>query len=574
MTQRQIKVRKIYLAVAAFFIVNILLFILAFLYLDRQKHQTFYYVMNIEGHDAGIVKIDKFVTDEKIIYRTTSSMPFSPKFTGYKSRLDLDRKYRIDSYSKELQWDGPGQTFFIGRNKDALTFVSTFESKFLYADKINTPKNVFIFQESSPETYMPVIDNYDFKRGRSQGFNAITIFSPYLPPMNRYITFTSINDEFIKAGPRLIKTEHLLLKIRNYPKGDLWVSKHDKSLIMADIPHLKLKIKRVFVPETFEAKEVPAQDVRYISRDVEFPSNGITLSGTLTLSEKGLNHPAVLLLGGMGRQGRDYQGLFSSLAHHLSNSGYAVLRFDKRGAGKSSGDGYAVTGSDDTGDALAAIDFLASLPEVDKNRVAIAGHDEGGLYAINAASKDSRVSSLILMAPDIHPGSIYEPPFEDIRKMAAFYKLNEKYIETAIKAISDTCDKVKKSKRDWVTLLRNRCFLKRIREELEADPSPAIRNISVPVLILQGKDNEVFYKDYAPTIDKTLNESKSPRHSIVYFDYLGKFFGKRINDGKHRIHYSIEPEVADKMKDWLDKSFESATKPDGSKDGAAVAENL
>lgn len=565
--------RKIYIAVAAFFVINILLFISAFIYLDKEKHRVFQYIINIDGYDAGSVKIDKYVTDEKIIYRTISSTPFSPEFTNYKSRIDLDRKYNLKTYSKELSGDGRRETHYIEKEKGPITYVSTFDSKFLYADKMPAPKNVFVFDESAAETYIPIIDNYDFKKGRAQGFAAITVFSPAFPPMARYVTLTSINDEFIKVGSRLIKTEHLLLKIRNYPKGDVWVSKSDRSLILADIPHLKLNIRRTFVPAEPEVKASSLKGASYTVQDVQFKNKGISLSGTLTIPEKDEKLPGVLLAGGLGRETRNYRGLFKSVAHYLSNNGYIVLRFDKRGAGASSGDALAVTNSDDIEDLSYALDFLAKVPNIDTRKIALIGHAEGGLYAIATASKDERVKSLILMAPEIRPGSIYTPPFSDVKNMAARLKWSENYLDITLDAISKTVEMVKGSNRDWVMLLRNRCFLKKIREELGLDPMPMIKSVKAPTLILQGKEDEAFFRKSAANLDLILNESQSPRHSLIYFDYLGRFFGKKVADGEHGTHYEIASEAAESIKDWLDKSFEEAPAPlQADKDNPVVPE--
>jgi len=47
---------------------------------------------------------------------------------------------------------------------------------------------------------------------------------------------------------------------------------------------------------------------------------------------------------------------------------------------------------------VAGLDLLAARPEVDPARIAVVGHDFGGMYAILAAAADPRVRSLVVIA--------------------------------------------------------------------------------------------------------------------------------------------------------------------------------
>ena len=76
----------------------------------------------------------------------------------------------------------------------------------------------------------------------------------------------------------------------------------------------------------------------YYEKEVNFNNEEIVLSGTLSVPKSGNGpYPAVILIWGSGPLDRDAGGMFTDLAYHLANSGYCVLRFDKRGIGKSKG---------------------------------------------------------------------------------------------------------------------------------------------------------------------------------------------------------------------------------------------
>jgi len=95
---------------------------------------------------------------------------------------------------------------------------------------------------------------------------------------------------------------------------------------------------------------------------------------------------------------------FWEIAQYLSERGFAVLRYDKRGVGATS---YTVsnqnvygnaTADDFIHDAQKALNILTRQPEVDPKRISILGHSEGTLYAPRVAIDNStKVKNVILM---------------------------------------------------------------------------------------------------------------------------------------------------------------------------------
>jgi hypothetical protein len=81
----------------------------------------------------------------------------------------------------------------------------------------------------------------------------------------------------------------------------------------------------------------------------------------------------------------------------LAEHGFAALRFNFRGAGKSEGEYDSGKGERD--DAVAALAYLASLAEVDAGRVGLAGYSFGAIVAAEAASGDLR--GLALVSPPL-----------------------------------------------------------------------------------------------------------------------------------------------------------------------------
>ncbi|HSG28646.1 MAG TPA: alpha/beta fold hydrolase, partial [Candidatus Krumholzibacterium sp.] len=140
---------------------------------------------------------------------------------------------------------------------------------------------------------------------------------------------------------------------------------------------------------------------REIEVTVDVPAAGITLAGTLTLPEGEGPHPAVVLISGSGPQDRNEEVLghrpFLVLADHLTRKGIAVLRYDDRGVGGSTGDHASATSVDFAGDASAALDHLRKIPGVDPSTTGVIGHSEGALIATMLASRPDSPAFAVLL---------------------------------------------------------------------------------------------------------------------------------------------------------------------------------
>jgi uncharacterized protein len=139
--------------------------------------------------------------------------------------------------------------------------------------------------------------------------------------------------------------------------------------------------------------------------------NGVKTNAQLTYPAIGKGpFPAVVLIQGSGAIDMNSTftknaKLFWQISQYLSERGFAVLRYDKRGIGATS---YTISNSSVWGNATAndfmhdaqkALNVLIQQPEVDPKRISILGHSEGTLYAPRVAIDNStKVKNVILMA--------------------------------------------------------------------------------------------------------------------------------------------------------------------------------
>ncbi len=131
-----------------------------------------------------------------------------------------------------------------------------------------------------------------------------------------------------------------------------------------------------------------------------------SLSGTLLLPEQ--TEEVAVILPGSGptdRDGTAPAGLNSNayrlLAEALALEQVATLRADKRGVGRSTGDGNAVTLALYAGDTGAWIDLLRA--RTGQACVWLIGHSEGGLVALRTATQRDDICGLILLATPGRP---------------------------------------------------------------------------------------------------------------------------------------------------------------------------
>lgn len=107
-------------------------------------------------------------------------------------------------------------------------------------------------------------------------------------------------------------------------------------------------------------------------------------------------HPHPLYGGDM------HNNVVIAVSRALAEKGICALRFNFRGTGASEGtyDG----GAGEQNDLFAALNVMAERPEVDPDRLGMAGYSFGGQVAVMAAKKTEQVRALAAVSPVVAPG--------------------------------------------------------------------------------------------------------------------------------------------------------------------------
>jgi alpha/beta superfamily hydrolase len=334
----------------------------------------------------------------------------------------------------------------------------------------------------------------------------------------------------------------------------------------------------------------PKKPYPYYEEEVWFdnPSSPeITLAGTLTLPDLEGTFPAVILVSGSGPQNRDSEvfghKIFLVIADYLTRNGIAVLRYDDRGIGASTGIHDTCSTYDFSTDAEAAFKYLQKRKEINPKQIGFIGHSEGGIIAPMVALRNKEVASIILLAaPGIKGDSLLflQSKLEAKRVL----KSNDKEIEKVLNnrrqqdsIILHTTDtkqmeislttffeeifdeqmpsSTPKEKNDFVQQAVKTCISKYYQYFVKYDPVLALTQVRCPVLALNGeKDMQVPAEENLNAIQKTLLEVGNTNITIKKFSRLNHLF-QTSQTGSISEYAQIEEtfsqEVLEIMLDWL-----------------------
>jgi pimeloyl-ACP methyl ester carboxylesterase len=323
----------------------------------------------------------------------------------------------------------------------------------------------------------------------------------------------------------------------------------------------------------------PKQPFSYYTEDVKFENktDKVTLAGTLSMPKKEGNFPVVILISGSGAQNRDEEILghkpFLVLADYLTKKGIAVLRFDDRGFGQSTGDFKKATTMDFAKDVQAGVDYLKTRKEIDKNKIGLIGHSEGGIIAPMIAGNSKDVKFIVLLAgPGIRgdkllllqrellekqmgvPDAVVEQSKENFKgayDLIIQSTVNDDDLKTKVNSYFKSKlgnDDMAKTITDQITSPWNYTLLK-------LDPKPFLEKVKCPVLALNGsKDLQVPAQVNFENIKKVLTEAGNKKVTTKELPNLNHLF-QECKTGSPTEYATIEqtfsPIALEEISSWV-----------------------
>ena len=289
----------------------------------------------------------------------------------------------------------------------------------------------------------------------------------------------------------------------------------------------------------------------YSAEQVTVPTTfGHSLGGTFTkpVAARG-RLPVAISITGSGAQDRDeyisilpggYR-LFRQVADTLGRRGIAMLRMDDRGYGESGGNYASATSRDFANDIRAAITYLRTRADVDTTRIFLVGHSEGGMVAPMVAVDEPALAGIVLMAGPGRTG-------REILRFQSGFRIEHDTTLTpsrraaALAGVNAGVDAAI-TRTPWLTFFAAH------------DPIATAHKVAVPVLMVQGGDDQQVIAAETPLLEKAFRDGGNRDVTARVFPALNHFF--ILQPGGDPAGYSTlatnlaSAEVLGVVADWI-----------------------
>lgn len=337
--------------------------------------------------------------------------------------------------------------------------------------------------------------------------------------------------------------------------------------------------------------QTPLEPLPYHSEELLIPTgeDERVLGATLTLPDGEGPFPAIVLIAGSGANDRDETVFghkpFFVISDHLTRLGFAVLRYDKRGVGASTGNFSKATVEDFVVDAKAVVEYLKLQEVIDPDRIGLLGHSEGGLVASTLAADNSDIGFVVLMAAPgttgmeivldqneislLHQG-VEPETIEELQKlnretfgMLLEWKGTEEERTTLRDQLSRFWDRLPlliRMKTNKDSFLRNQfngLISPGYLSFLRSDPSQHLEKVTCPLLALNGeKDTQVPAEKNIAAICRALENAGNKNVESIIFPGLNHLFQESLTgqvDEYAKSDQTIAPVMLNELGEWLKK---------------------
>ena len=218
-------------------------------------------------------------------------------------------------------------------------------------------------------------------------------------------------------------------------------------------------------------------------------SGSVTLAADLDLPPGDGPFPAMVFVHGSGRITRHQ---YTGAARWLASNGIAMLRFDKRGVGQSTGEYHGVNAFNSietfdvlADDVLAAVAYLKTHPKIDPDQIGLYGSSQAGWIMPLAASRSNDVAFMISIS-----GAASTVGVSDFYDQIAEKGLTHEQIAAALRSFNGTQG---------------------------FDPVPYLDTLTIPALWIYGGQDKSNPTTNDMTILEKIEAQKNKDFSIHFF---------------------------------------------------------
>ena len=319
--------------------------------------------------------------------------------------------------------------------------------------------------------------------------------------------------------------------------------------------------------------QTPKPPFDYHIEDMLVDAGTHQLAATLTLPKGEGRFPAVLLLSGSGPDDKDYSKFghkrFWLMADTLTQQGIAVLRFDERGVGNSTGDFSQAGFKEFTDDVESLISELVKHPKINLNKIGLLGHSEGAMVASISAFENPHIDFVVLMAGMMNANIGLSLQYQDIAKNIGY---NEQDFVAAVKELEQLA--IQGENPEQLIAHYNSHFAKSMPlpkgilqqtaghftspamvSLLSYQPTEYLSKISVPVLALCGQLDRYFDCDsHSASIAEMFKQDRASQLTQVTYANLNHYF-QTAKSGtmaeEPSLTETLAPQVMSDISQWI-----------------------
>jgi len=308
---------------------------------------------------------------------------------------------------------------------------------------------------------------------------------------------------------------------------------------------------------------------RLATRDeeVRFTSGSVALAGSLVLPPGPPPHPAIVLVHGSNAQTRDALGPWSRF---FASLGFAVLVYDKRGTGTSTGEWKSADFDALADDVIAGVRFLSTRGDIDHERVGLWGISQAGwILPLVAAKAPSDIAFMV-----VHAGSGATVREEGIHYLEAELRaaglppssvsvgVRYQQLDDVVTATGQGWDVLQRYYEEhrveepwlWSPRASDDWFRPYFRMLMDFDPAPYWRRVRCPVLLFYGElDANVPPAVSWPPIERALREGGNARATQVLLPKANHVFLVAQTGGRDEYPglSRFAPGYFSRMDEWL-----------------------
>ena len=334
---------------------------------------------------------------------------------------------------------------------------------------------------------------------------------------------------------------------------EIWAAAADNKLMRVSVPIQSVEMSRdgfALIPKAAAATPSACRE-----RELKFPSGEFQVPGTLCLPLSALGRvPLVVLVHGSGAHDRDEtiagNKPFRDLAEGLAASGIATLRYDKRTFAFPGSFGPKATVEEEViADAVAALAYGRTLPEVDPKQVFVLGHSLGGSMAPFIAERSPEIRGVILMAAAARP--LDELTYEQVAFQSRSSGQDEASTAVEVGKLKQTFARIRSGEApDSEKIMNAPAFY--WRDLLKRDTIAALKRITQPVLVLQGgKDVQVLRTDYDLIVQALGGRAEA--HFLPSLNHLFMTVEGRPTGAEYGLPGHVDPQVMQFISKWVKK---------------------